>query len=82
MSTKLTLTIDQQVIESAKKYARNQGRSVSNIVESYLKSLAEVDDEGGDFSPRLKSLIGIVRLPDNANYKDLLTEALQEKYGL
>lgn len=37
MNTKLTLTIEQSVIEKAKKYASQKGRSLSDIVENYLK---------------------------------------------
>jgi hypothetical protein len=81
MSSKLALAIDQKVIHFANKYARNQGCSVSNIVETYLKTLAEVNEEENDFSPRLKSLIGAVSLPEDTNYKDLLTDPLQVKYS-
>ena len=41
MSAKLTLSIEEEVIEIAKQYAKKQGRSLSNIVEEYLKSIAE-----------------------------------------
>ena len=37
MTTKLTLTIDESIIDSAKAYARDQGRSLSDVVENYLK---------------------------------------------
>ncbi len=40
MSTKLTLTLDKSVIESAKKYAKSQGRSLSNLIEDYLKAVS------------------------------------------
>lgn len=36
MNSKLTLSIDQSVIEKAKRYASEQGRSLSGIVEEYL----------------------------------------------
>jgi len=36
MTTKLTLTIEDTVIDSAKKYARQKGKSLSDIVENYL----------------------------------------------
>jgi hypothetical protein len=39
MPTKLTLTIDDAVILVAKKYAKNTGKSLSDIVENYLKTL-------------------------------------------
>ena len=37
MTTKLTLSLDKEVIESAKEYAKSQGRSLSNVIEEYLK---------------------------------------------
>lgn len=34
MNTKLTLTIEKEVIESAKKYAREKGQSLSGMIKS------------------------------------------------
>lgn len=39
MKKKLTLTIDESVIKQAKAYAKKQGRSLSAVVENYLKAL-------------------------------------------
>ncbi|WP_369817392.1 DUF6364 family protein [Pedobacter sp. Leaf41] len=39
--TKLTLTIEDTVIDSAKKYARQKGKSLCDIVENYLKSILQ-----------------------------------------
>lgn len=39
MNTKLTLTIEQAVIENAKQYAKQKNRSLSDLIESYLKAL-------------------------------------------
>ena len=36
MRTKLTLTIDKQVVDKAKLYAKKKNRSVSKLVEEYL----------------------------------------------
>ncbi|MFK4985510.1 DUF6364 family protein, partial [Klebsiella pneumoniae] len=41
MSTKLTLSIDEKVVAEAKEYAKEAGKSVSQIVESYLKVLTQ-----------------------------------------
>ncbi len=38
MLTKLTLTIDKSVVEQAKVYAQKKNRSVSRIVEDYLRN--------------------------------------------
>lgn len=37
MVTKLTLTMDGDVIEKAKKYAAGKNKSLSKLVEGYLK---------------------------------------------
>jgi hypothetical protein len=36
MNTKLTLRLDDMLIHSAKKYAKNQGKSVSQVVSDYF----------------------------------------------
>ena len=45
MNTKLTLTIEQSVIEKAKKYAKNKERSLSDLIENYLKSLTNLEEK-------------------------------------
>lgn len=41
MKTKLTLTIDREVIAKAKKFARRQGTSLSELVEGQFRKLGE-----------------------------------------
>tara|TARA_B110000902_G_C13882842_1_gene427421 strand:+ start:93 stop:299 length:207 start_codon:yes stop_codon:yes gene_type:complete len=43
MNTKLILTIDQEIIEKAKQYAKGKNRSLSDIIENYLKTLTKED---------------------------------------
>lgn len=38
MKKKLTLTIDKHLITKAKKYAKDQDSSLSDLVENYLKN--------------------------------------------
>ena len=45
MNTKLTLTIEKEIIEEAKVYAREKGQSLSDIVENYLKLLTKEQRE-------------------------------------
>ncbi len=37
MNAKLTLSLDKEVIEQAKAYAKEQGISVSKMVENFIK---------------------------------------------
>ena len=70
MNTKLTLTIEQTIIEKAKKYANGKGRSLSNIVENYLKAITKEDNiESTDLTPIVKSLKGTFKAPKNIDYK-------------
>ena len=50
MNTKLTLTIEGSVIEKAKKYASEKGRSLSYIIENYLKIITR-DEQKRDVEP-------------------------------
>ena len=41
MDAKLTLSIDKDVARKAKVYARSKGRSLSDLVENYLKLMTK-----------------------------------------
>ncbi|MDN3581453.1 DUF6364 family protein [Mucilaginibacter flavus] len=81
MTTKLTLTIDDSVINAAKKYARKKGNSLSDIVENYLKSITTVEEAPVTLSPKVKKLMGVIKLPDDFDYKKELGNALSKKYS-
>jgi len=81
MTTKLTLTIEQDVIKSAKTYAQKKGRSLSDLVENYLKTLDKQDSSTENFSPRVKRLLGSVKLPENFDYKEVLREEIEKKFS-
>jgi hypothetical protein len=81
MNTKLTLTIEPTVIQKAKKYANSQGRSLSSIVENYLKVITKEDSiESIELTPIVKSLKGSFKAPKSINYKKELSKRLNEKY--
>jgi len=81
MITKLTLTIEKSVILKAKKYAKDKERSLSDIIENYLKAITEDEiDEEIEITPLVKSLKGAFKAPKDYNYKEELTKALSEKH--
>ena len=82
MTTKLTLTIDDAVISVAKKYAKNKGKSLSDIVENYLKTLTSKESKENTVSPRILKLMGVIELPEDFDYKKALTSGLAKKYKL
>jgi hypothetical protein len=60
METKLTLKLDQTVIKSAKKYAENNNRSLSKLVEDYFKNLLSENIQEEKYPPLIKKLSGII----------------------
>jgi hypothetical protein len=81
MDAKLTLNIDRNVVRKAKVYAKNEGRSLSDLVENYLKLLTkDLAVEVSDYTPRVKALLGSVSLPKDFDYKKELSDAIAKKY--
>ena len=81
MATKLTLTLEEKVIASAKKYATRRGKSLSKIVESYLKTISLNDSSEKKLLPRVAKLKGVIQLPKNFEYKNELAKAIAEKHS-
>lgn len=81
MNTKLTLTIEQNIIERAKKYAKQKGRSLSDIIENYLKVITKEESNVDiEITPLTKSLRGSFKAPKDFDYKKELSKGLSEKY--
>jgi len=81
MNTKLTLTIEQSVIEKAKVYAKTKGDSLSGIIENYLKVISkEQSGSDVDITQLVKSLKGSFKAPADLDYKAELKKQLSEKY--
>jgi len=84
MDTKLTLKLDKFVIEEAKKYAASHKRSLSRIIESYLKSLINRDKNEAEtdieISPFVKSMSTGIKIPANLDYKTEILNHLENKH--
>jgi len=81
MDAKLTLSINRDIARKAKVYAKNNGRSLSDLVENYLMLLTKNSSiEESEFSPRVKSLLGSVSLPKDFDYKKEIADSLAKKY--
>ena len=85
MDTKLTLKLDQEVIEKAKKYASSQNRSLSRLIETYLRTLVDTEKESGPESripitPYVKSLGLKLPIPEDLDEKKAYRDYLKEKH--
>ncbi|MGB0429560.1 MAG: DUF6364 family protein [Bacteroidia bacterium] len=94
MKTKLTLTIDDSIIESAKQYAKDEKKSISALVESYLEFVTrsyrkkpdglakepDVEYETSAIPKDFQELYGIISLPEDFDYKEFIREERYKDY--
>ena len=81
MLSKLTLSIESSVVKQAKIYASASGRSLSDIIEGFLNTVT-TGSVPKSISPKSKSLLGTIHLPQGFDHKNVLSGILSEKHKL
>lgn len=88
MDTKLTLSIDPEIVLEAKKLAASEGKSLSSIVEAMLKGLIELKQSNmkkqktkSKLKGEIAKLGGSIKLPSKSKDKDYKYDYLMEKYS-
>ena len=81
MDKKLTLSLNQKIIEQAKIYAKRNGTSLSKMIESYFQSITsdQLDENDIKITPLAESLCGVGELPDEFDYKKSRIKYLENK---
>jgi hypothetical protein len=79
MPVKLTLSVEKSVIERAKRFSRRQNKSLSKLVEGYLRKLTGVPSGQEDITPKVAALSGVMspgslRRVRKVDYADFLAE--------
>ena len=74
MRSKLTLSMDKKIIDRSKKYAAAQNRSLSELVESYLKLITQDFDTTFITTDKIKRLQGSFKAPLSFDYKKIIRE--------
>ena len=80
MDIKLTLKLEQEIIEKAKEYARLHNTSLSRIIENYLQKITNNSEAKETITPLVKSLSGIIELKKDFHHKKDYSEFLINKY--
>jgi hypothetical protein len=70
--SKLTLSVDSDVVSRAKRYAKQRGASVSEMVEAYLAAVAAPPPADTRDAPILRSVRGTLKKADVEEYKSHL----------
>lgn len=84
-TTKLTLTVNPDVVRMAKQYARRHKTSVSATFSRVIRTLASQEQGQAVNVPAgsaLEKLAGIMTLPAGKTEDDVRFDALLERYGL
>ena len=79
VSTKLTLSIDASVIVQAKAFARQRRKSLSRLVEEYLRYVSAAPADPPALSSRVLAIAESLEMPPGATYDGLKYEYLREK---
>lgn len=80
MTTKLTLSIDQNVVEKAKIYLQTTGQSLSGLVEEYFRLLIKTKEGQSSKTPILKELSGLAKGIKKSK-DEVIADYLQKKYS-
>lgn len=74
MKTKLTITVDKDLVPEAKRFARRRGVSLSSLIEDALRDMTS-EGERGSFSARWRGTMVLADREQDERYR-----ALAEKY--
>jgi len=80
MDKKLTLSLNEEIIETAKHYAKSNNVSLSKLIESYLSTLTKKAKKEPEITPLVESLSGVISIEEDFDVKDAYAQYLMEKY--
>ena len=83
-TAKLTLRPTKEVIELAREMAKEDNTSITQMFSSFILSRNKQKNKRNEIpaGPLTESLIGIVKVPADWDYKKEMEDILSEKYGL
>lgn len=83
--TKLTLTAPAEVISMAEEQAQRENTSISAMFANFVLAKSRMGAKRRSrrkIGPLTKSLTGIVKLPEDFDEKEFMSNVFAEKYGL
>ena len=72
MNKKLTLLLDETIIDQAKDYAKKQNETLSGMVEKYFTFITTKNSKKLKIntSREIEKLSGIIKIPNNLDIKE------------
>jgi len=83
-ATRLALSMDESVVERARRLAERRNTSISKLFVSFVCMMEQQkDSDVQELPPLTKRALGLAKVdvPDDWDYKNLLADELIGKYG-
>ena len=80
MTTKLTLSIDEEKVRTIKRISKKRGRSVSKLIEDYIDDVNKKDQKEDLDINKIIGAFG--KAPKNFDADKIRWEYLKAKHGL
>ena len=83
-ATRLALSMDDSVVERARRLAERRNTSISKLFVSFVCMMEQQkDSDVHELPPLTKRALGLAKVdvPDDWDYKNLLADELIGKYG-
>lgn len=79
--TKLTLSADGDLVKAAKVFAGEHGTTLSSMFSRFLQALLSRKRARIPYGSVTRKLSGIAKMPAGKSDREVLEEALAEKFG-
>jgi hypothetical protein len=80
MNAKLTLSLDRDIIEQAKEFSRSHHKSLSKLIEGYLRQVTHSDDSSKQVTPLVAKISGVIDAQKLGDHKGGYADYLVDKY--
>jgi hypothetical protein len=80
MNAKLTLSLDRDIIEQAKGFSRSHHKSLSKLIEGYLRQVVNMEEATKQATPLVARLSGVIDAVKLGDHKSEYADYLAEKY--
>ena len=86
-TTKLTLSVDEQVVGWARELSRQRSSSISSMFSRYIQALKQSESKAVSAGPLTREALALGRavrrrISTDFDEKEVLTQALADKYGV
>jgi hypothetical protein len=80
VNSKLTLSLDRQIIKRAKDFSRSRHKSLSKLVEGYLREVVREEESAKEATPLVARLSGVIDAGKLGDHKKEYADHLAGKY--